>query len=75
VLTAVKDVGFLADGGYVLEGRKRVEVGESGREGWVEVEMSVKFDEQLHRTLWEAGVVDLEDILVIDEISPIGSTC
>lgn len=76
VLTpAVRDVGFLAHGGYVLEGRKRVEVGEGGREGWVEVEMTVKFDEQMHKTLWDAGVVDLEDILVIDEISPIGSIC
>lgn len=35
--------------------------------------MDLKFDEEINRVLYTAGVVNMEDLLIIDEISPIPS--
>lgn len=41
--------------------------------GCVEVAMGLKFDEGINRVLLDAGMVNMEDLLIIDEISPIPS--
>lgn len=42
--------------------------------GSSDIEVKLSFDEQIHKILYSANVVEFDDILVIDEISPIPSS-
>ena len=71
-----KNIDYLfANNSYLLEGKQKIRILDDKRKavGCVEVAMGLKFDEGINRVLLDAGMVNMEDLLIIDEISPIPS--
>ena len=71
-----KNIDYLfANNSYLLEGKRKIRILDDKRKavGCVEVAMGLKFDEGINRVLLDAGMVNMEDLLIIDEISPIPS--
>jgi hypothetical protein len=64
------------DNSYLLNWKNRCEVFDSrfAKVGEAEVIMNLSWNESINRALINANMIDFEDILVIDEISPISST-
>jgi hypothetical protein len=42
--------------------------------GALEAEVKISFEEEIHRAVYDNNLVDFDEILVIDEISPIPSS-
>lgn len=72
-----KNIDYLFQGNsYLLNHKQTVSVLNSkfSSVGTLEAELKISFDEDIHQTLFSRNLIDFEDILVIDEISPICST-
>jgi hypothetical protein len=67
---------LLRENSYLLNKKASIDVYDRGHKvvGRVQAELNLKFEEEIHRVLFEAQLIDFEDILVIDEISPIPSS-
>lgn len=71
-----KNIDYLfSNNSFLLEGKQKIRILDDKRKavGCVEVAMDLRFDEEINRVLLDAGMVNMEDLLIIDEISPIPS--
>jgi len=64
-----KNIDYLfINNSYLLEGKQKIKMLDDKQKtvGVVDVAMDLKFDEEINRLLYAAGMVNMEDLLIID---------